>query len=52
MPIGETQPSQCFDACDTAGRGIDERLKAGKRLPVDHKASLVDLVFEFGLGTG
>jgi hypothetical protein len=34
------QSAQGFHTGDTAGGGIDERLKAGERLPVDHKASL------------
>jgi hypothetical protein len=52
LTVGLTQSTQCLYTRDTAGSGIDERLKAGERLPVDHKASLVDLVFGLNLATG
>jgi hypothetical protein len=41
LTVGLEQSSQCLDASDTAGGGIDEGLKTGERLPVDHEASLV-----------
>ncbi len=41
LTVGLTQSTQRFDASDAARGGIDERLKAGERLPVDHEASLV-----------
>jgi hypothetical protein len=34
-----TQASQCFNTRNTAGSGIDEWLKAGNWLPIDHMAS-------------
>jgi hypothetical protein len=52
LTIVLAQSTQCLDTGDTAGGGIDERLKAGERLPVDHKASLVDLVFGWSLLSG
>jgi hypothetical protein len=52
LTIVLAQSTQCLDTRDTAGSGIDERLKAGERLPVDHKASLVDLVFGWNLLSG
>jgi hypothetical protein len=45
LTIGLLQSAQCLDAGDTAGGGIDEGLKAGERLPVDHVASLVKVLF-------
>ena len=52
LTIGLTQTPQRFDTRNPAGSGIDERLKAGERLPVYHKASLVDLVFGKSLVAG
>jgi len=52
LTIGLTQSTQCLDAGDTASGGIDERLKAGERLPVDHEASLVRSCFWINLVTG
>jgi hypothetical protein len=37
-----TQTAQGFNTSNTASSGIDERLKAGKWLPIDHMASLVE----------
>jgi hypothetical protein len=41
LTIGLAQSAQRFDTRDTACGGIDEWLKTGERLPVDHEASLV-----------
>lgn len=41
LSVSVAQSTQGLDASDTAGGGIDEWLKAGERLPVDHEASLV-----------
>lgn len=38
--VSQAQATQGFHAGNAAGGGIDERLEAGERLPVDHKASL------------
>ncbi len=41
LTIGLAQSAQRFDTRDTACGGIDEWLKTGERLPVDHEASLL-----------
>ena len=46
MTVRMTQSTQGFDTCYAASGGIDERLKAGERLPVDHEASLVKYCFD------
>jgi hypothetical protein len=52
LTVGLPQSTQCLNTRDTARSGIDERLKASERLPVDHEASLADLVFGMSLITG
>lgn len=45
------QAAQGFDAGDAAGRGVDERLKTGEGLPIEHMASLVAIEWG-GVGEG
>jgi hypothetical protein len=44
LTVSLAQATQRFNAGNASRGGIDERLKAGERLPVDHGASLVVLV--------